>query len=120
MDQNRRAFLESAGTFIVLDGRRLHRLGARRRRRARARSELRRHRSLVGHGHRHREVHRVRQLRARMQGGERRPLDEAGCFRTWVERYQVPMYPLEPNTRAWTRRMAATTDSPASINPVKA
>ncbi len=30
-------------------------------------------RPLVGDGHRHREVHRLRQLRARLQGGERRP-----------------------------------------------
>ena len=43
---------------------------------------------------RHREVHRLRELRARVQGREQRA-DEPYYFRTWVERYHVDARDLE-------------------------
>ena len=39
-------------------------------------------------------MHRLRQLRARLQGGERRAR-EPFYFRTWVERYHVPNGDIE-------------------------
>ena len=72
MEQDRRSFLAETTRWLMLDGRGRARLGLRRRRRARDRRRTTAHRSLVGHDHRHREVHRLRQLRPRLQGRERR------------------------------------------------
>ena len=72
MQQDRRAFLEEAGKYIVLTGAAVDRVGSRPGGHAGAGAQLRGHRSLVGHDHRHRQVHRLRQLRARLQGRERR------------------------------------------------
>ena len=110
MEQDRRSFLADTDTLADAHRRRRARLGRRRRGRAREGLQLPPHGPLVGHAHRHREVHRLRQLRPRLQGGERRAARATGTFRTWVERYQVD--PTISITRSWTRRTAATTASP--------
>ena len=80
MEQDRRAFLEQTGRFIVLTGAASLAWDYVAGRHAAGRAQLRRHRSLVGHDHRHRQVHRLRQLRARLQGRERCPDRRAGLL----------------------------------------
>ena len=94
MQQDRRSFLADSRSLVDADRRGHRRLAVRRRGRPGERAQLSYDRSLVGHDHRHRQVHRLRQLRARLQGREQRP-DEPGYFRTWVERYQVAADDLE-------------------------
>ena len=103
-EQDRPSFLADSGRWVMLTGAATVALD---RSSSRAPPEsgaqLPRHRSLVGDDHRHREVHRLRQLRARLQGRERRA-ERAGYFRTWVERYQVAADDLDHPTGGLAQR----------------
>ncbi len=73
MTSDRREFLARSGKLLLLTGAAARGPRVRPAGRARVRPELRDDGALVGDDHRHREVHRLRQLRAGLQGGERRP-----------------------------------------------
>ena len=73
MEMTRRELLKKSGKFILAHFRGRRRLGVRAGRQSRSRAQLRRDQALVGDGHRPGKMHRLRQLRARLRGGERRP-----------------------------------------------
>ena len=72
-------------------------------------AQLQDDRALVGHADRHCQMHRLRQLRSRLQTENDVP---DGFFRTWVERYHVTDWNME--TRRSSRPTAARKDFPPS------